>query len=581
MSRNVFAALIFATLGAATPAFAQSWVQVEALPTIRAAQERARAYSSALANVSGFRLRSGWYALALGPYSETEAIAKLRELRRSGIIPGDSYISDNAPYRQQFWPIGAGVTGIAPETPLQVTPTPEVTPEPATPAPEVIAEPVEIEETPREARTAENQLNRDAKKELQVAMQWFGFYKSSIDGSFGKGTRNSMAKWQKANGLKPTGILTTKQRATLLDNYTTALAALGLGQVKEDKAGIDITMPIGLVEFEKYEYPFVQYKEKDGSGIQAMLISQPGDADTLFGLYEIMQTLEIVPLEGARKKNRRSFTLTGQSETLHSHTFAKTEGGYVKGFTLVYPPAKAADMARVIEIMQKSMTINSGTLTPDLSDDANQGLDLLSGLDLRTPKLSRSGFYVDGRGKVLTTASAVENCGRITIDGTYEANLVAAAGGLALLEPTTSLVPLNYARLTSAIGRLRSTVAVAGYSFEGALDAPTVTYGTLQDLQGLGGEAQLKRLDIGTLPGDIGGPIIDMSGAVSGMLIDGHVEGKSLPASVQFALKSTELATFLSENGVVASASENTTAIATEDLVVLGTDMTVLVGCWD
>ncbi|RLJ60169.1 trypsin-like peptidase [Litoreibacter meonggei] len=571
MSRSIFAALFLTTSSVAFSAAAQSWVQVEALPSLRAAEERARAYSSALKDVNGFRLRTGWYALTLGPYSEAEAQAKLRQLRGAGIIPGDSYISDNRPYRQQFWPVGGSAA---------VT-TPEVSQQPATATPTPAPAPVELDETPREARTTEALMSRDQKKELQVAMQWFGYYKSSIDGSFGKGTRNSMARWQDANGYKATGILTTKQRKVLMDGYTSALAALGLGQVNENKAGLELTMPIGLVEFDKYEYPFVQYREKDGSGIEALLISQPGDENTLFGLYDVMQTLEIVPLEGERSKARRSFTLTGQNEDIHSYTYARAEGGYVKGFTLVYPPAKAADMARVIEIMQKSMVVTEGTLTPDLSDATAQGVDLLSGLDVRKPSLSRSGFYVDGLGHVLTTAEAVASCGRITLDNTYEATVKAAGNGLALLEPSTSLVPLNYARLATSVGRLRAPVAVAGYSYEGALDAPTLTYGTLEDLKGLGGEAELKRLELAALPGDVGGPVMDMTGAVTGMLVDHDVNGKALPTGVRFALKSSVLATFLSENGVVAAASDNGIQLDAEDLVVLGTDMTVLVGCWE
>lgn len=574
MLRSVFVALFVCLTTFGGPAMAQSWVQVEALPNLREAQSRAREYGAELRGVNGFRLSSGWYALAIGPFqTENEAQAKLRELRSAGIIPGDSYVSDNRPYRQQFWPIGAGATttigttGTTPETPVQ-------------PAPEVEAV-VASDETPREARATEALMSRDQKKDLQTALQWFGFYRAAIDGSFGRGTRGSMRQWQEANGFQTTGILTTKQRQVLMDSYTEALAALGLGDLREKQAGIEITMPTRLVEFDKYEYPFVQFSEKDGSGVRALLISQPGDADTLYGLYEIMQTLEIVPLEGERSKARRSFTLTGQNDDIHSYTYARTEGGYVKGFTLVYPPAKASDMARVIQIMQNSLVSTEGTLSPEQSDEAAQSVDLLSGLDVRQPKLSRSGFYVDGQGRVLTTADAVASCGRIMLDDTYQATVMAREGGLALLEPTTSLVPLNYARLTAAIGRLRSPVAVAGYSYEGALDAPTLTYGTLEDLKGLRGETELKRLELAALPGDVGGPVLDMSGAVTGMLVARGVDGKALPTQVKFALKSDVLATFLSENGVTAAASEGGPRIAAEDLVVLGTDMTVLVGCWE
>ena len=65
------------------------------------------------------------------------------------------------------------------------------------------------------------------------------------------------------------------------------------------------------------------------------------------------------------------------------------------------------------------------------------------------------------------------------------------------------------------------------------------------------------------------------------MLVAHGVDGKALPSSVRFALKATELATFLSENGVVADASDSTTQLDAEDLAVFGTDMTVLVSCWE
>ncbi len=561
----------------------QTWVQVEAHPALRTAEDRARSYSGAFSDVVGYRLPGGWYALALGPYpTPNEARARLLELRRGGIIPRDSYISDGATYRQQFWPVGAAIGSVTPETPA---PTPQepaaqgsTTQDPVAEAEP--AEPVELDETPREARASERLLDRGQREALQVALKWFGFYTSSIDGAFGRGTRASMGRWQESKGFDVTGILTTKQRDVLLQDYETALAVLGLGVVDEQKAGIQITMPSGLVEFAGYDYPFVRYTEKDGSGVQVLLISQPGDDGTLGGLYEIMQTLEIVPLDGERRKRRSDFTLRGVSDTVQSYTFAKLAGGYVKGFTLVYPPEKAADMERVIKIMQDSFVTGEGHLEPEDSNEAGQSVDLLAGLELRKPKLSRSGFYVDGRGRVVTVADAVQSCERITLDDTFEADLSVSADGLALLTPKDSLVPLNYARFATSAGRLRSPVAVSGYSYEGALSAPTVTYGTLEDIRGLSGDDRIQRLDVSTLDGDIGGPVLDTSGAVTGILQAGEAGGRTLPDGTMFATKAAEVARFLSENGVSAAAADEGAALGAEALLVAASDMTVLVSCW-
>ncbi|MEM9584224.1 MAG: peptidoglycan-binding protein [Pseudomonadota bacterium] len=562
-------AVVFMALSICAAIAQQTWVQVEAHPSLREAQDRARAYGGALPNVEGYRLPGGWYALALGPYPTPNAArGELLQLRRGGIIPRDSYIADGSSYRQQFWPVGASVGAVAPETPAPTVEAPAVQPE------------ADRDETPREARTSERLLDRQEREALQVALKWFGFYTSSIDGAFGRGTRASMGRWQASKGLDATGILTTKQRATLLQDYEGALAALGLGNVDEEKAGIQITMPSGLVEFDGYEYPFVKFREKDASGVQVLLISQPGDEGTLAGLYEIMQTLEIVPLEGERRKGRESFTLRGVNDQVQSYTFAKLAGGYVKGFTLVHPPEKATEMERVVKIMQESFTTSEGHLEPSDGNEDTQSVDLLSGLELRKPKIARSGFYVDGRGRVVTVADAVQSCSRITLDDAYEADVTVTTDGLALLTPKDSLVPLNYARFATRAGRLRSSIAVSGYSYEGALSAPTVTYGTLQDLRGLTGDERVKRLEIGALTGDVGGPVLDMSGAVSGILLPNETSGRALPEGTMFATKASEVARFLSENGVEAAASDAATELAPEELLVAAADMTVLVSCW-
>jgi peptidoglycan hydrolase-like protein with peptidoglycan-binding domain len=167
------------------------------------------------------------------------------------------------------------------------------------------------EETPAEARQSEAQLTRQERDALQVALQYFGFYRGGIDGAFGPGTRGAMTDWQIARGLEPTGVLTTRQRAQLLDEYETEIARLGYAQVTDAAAGIDVVLPMGMVAFEDYNFPFARYTPINDSGLTILLISQPGDRATLFGLYEIMQTLEIVPLEGERERGSDSFLLTG------------------------------------------------------------------------------------------------------------------------------------------------------------------------------------------------------------------------------------------------------------------------------
>ncbi|MEO1495503.1 MAG: serine protease, partial [Pseudomonadota bacterium] len=162
----------------------------------------------------------------------------------------------------------------------------------------------------------------------------------------------------------------------------------------------------------------------------------------------------------------------------------------------------------------------------------------MAGLAVRKPRLSRSGFFVDRQGTVLTTSQAVQSCARITIDGETEADVLAQddTRGVAVLRPENGLAPLAVARFSAATPRLTSEVAASGYSFEGVLGAPSMTFGTLSDVRGLQGETDLARLALNVLPGDAGGPVLDTGGGVLGMLLPAPDTGRALPDGVSFAL---------------------------------------------
>ncbi|WP_420395546.1 serine protease [Nioella sp.] len=550
------------------------WVQMEAHPDLATAEGRVRAYARILPAVNGYRLRTGWYAIALGPYTPGEGAAVLNQLRAQGAIPQDSYLSEVDIYQQQFFPIGANT--LAPGT-VTEAPTIAEAPQPA--------EPVLPEETVAEARQSERQLDQQGREALQIAMQWFGYYNSGIDGAFGPGTRGAMSAWQAAQGYEETGVLTTRQRAELLASYQAELDALGMQTVRDERAGIEIDLPLAMVEFARYEFPFAQFDSVGDSGVQVLLISQEGSEATLGGLYEIMQTLEIVPLEGERNRRSNSFVLTGQSDTLRSHTVARLEDGQIKGFTLIWTPERDAQMARVLDMMEDSFSTYGGTLDPGAVDPGmEQGVDLMAGLEVRQPDRARSGFYLDNTGTVLTTAEAVASCTRVLVNDRYEMTVAHSdpALGLAVLRPTQSLAPSTYAGFPTIPARIRTDVAVAGYPYEGALGAASMNFGTLADMQGLNGEDTMARLEMSIEPSEAGAPVLDATGAVIGMVLPEPDTGRALPEGVSFALRGDRMAEFLGTAGVrVNAAPVQADAMTRNALARYGSDLAVLVTCWN
>lgn len=589
-------------------AFAQSntqelvYIQIEAQPSLNQAEQSLRGYARQLDNVNGFSLGGGWYGIALGPYQPDSAQALLRSLRGNGLIPRDSYLAASTEYNDQFWPVGAALNdpqaapgpeaeepeaGISTEELAQAldnapdTSGPQGAPEPEA-EPEPQPEPV-VDETPRQARASEAQLTRSEREQLQIALRWAGVYDAGIDAAFGRGTRSAMAEWQGQNGYERTGVLTTMQRQDLLDQYNAVLEGMDMTLVTDDRAGIRIEMPLGAVAFDRYEAPFALYEPTGDLDARVLLISQPGDRAALNGLYEIMQTLEIVPLDGPRERRGNGFSLTGRNSRIVSHTEVTLRDGHIKGWTLIWPAGDEERRERVMNAMRASFSTTDAVLDPAQITDQGQAVDLVSGLEIRKPTATVSGFYVDGRGAVVTAANAVQSCGRVTLDDTYEATVAASDAdlGAALLRPSEALAPRAVGAFRADTPRLKSEVAVAGYPFGGVLSAPTLTFGSLEDLQGLEGEAELERLALSARPGDAGGPVLDNGGAVLGMLLPQSQGNQALPEDVAFAADAGALQAFLRASGVSASETRGERALDPEDLTSLAADMTVKVSCWE
>ncbi|WP_299986507.1 serine protease [uncultured Ruegeria sp.] len=577
---RVFTVITFFLLFGLRAAFAQQdagvWVQIEAQPSLRQAQDRAQAYANTLPDVNGFRLNSGWYAIVVGPYLRDDAEQVLRVYQAERQIPSDSFIAFSSALGQQFWPVGANILdrGVI-NAPVQ----PEQQPEQSLAGLSL----QDADETRAQARQGERLLTAQERKNLQTALQAAGFYNSTIDGAFGQGTRRSMSDWQRFNGFEATGVLTTLQRKTLMDNYNAPLISVGMGRYTDPQAGIEMDMPLGVLAFDRYEAPFAHFKPTSDVDAKALLISQDGTPATLRALYQVMQSLEIIPLGGERALRGNSFTIEGRGKGIVSYTQATLKDGKIKGFTLVWPDGDEARRARVLAAMRASFTPTEAVLDAGAGADADQRIDLVSGLQIRKPRLSRSGFFADANGTVLTVAEAAESCTRMTLDGGQEVQVAWQDTdlGVAVLRPRQTLAPISVAEFRADVPRIQSQIAVSGFSYEGALGAPTLTFGEIADIRGLNGEDGVKRLALAAQPGDAGGPVFDDSGNVVGMLLPNPADGRTLPGSVSLAANVDRLTGVLTKAGISGVSAQSSAQISPNELSRRANGMTVLVHCWD
>ncbi len=552
------------------------WVQIEARQTLSEATERARLYARRFDDVQGYYLGRGFYGIVLGPYSETIARQELSRLLRNRQIPSDSYLQNGRRFEQQFWPIGGGSSAsrdaVAPEDTPELSALPQVQ----------LAAPFE---TLPEARASEAALSRTEREELQRALRWAGFYDAAIDGAFGRGTRRAMEAWQGAYAQEPTGVLTARQREQLLLQYNAVLADVDMQLIRDDTAGIQMQVPTAVVAFSEYQPPFAKFEGQSSlPTAQVLFISQPGDAGRLSGLFEVLQVLDLMPPEGPRQLRGNAFFIEGVDDERHSFATASLQNGEIKGFVLVWPAGDNRRRTRILDVMQSSFQPLDGILDPNMIPPGeDQAIDMVSGLAVRQPKLSRSGFYVSDDGVVVTTSEAIQACDRITIDRETNAEVIATDAnlGVTVLRPMEPLSPVEVATFQTDLPRLKDQIAVAGYPFDGVLNAPTVTFGILEDIRDLEGDDRRSRLSVATRASNAGGPVLDASGAVLGMLLPHDTSvAQAFPGDVQFALDAALISDLLQEQGVVPATTASAPAISSVALSRKSANFAVLVSCW-
>ena len=577
------------------PAAAQDnfWVQVEARQSASSTQDRAREFAARLDNVAAFYLADGFYGIFIGPFDAPGAEAELARLLAANAIPADSFVKNGQYFQDQVWPIAGAAPAPAPV--VQPEPTPTVRP---TLRPAIVPEPAEVDDTfaphnasiydpedPQlaEARAAEDALPPQDRLKLQRALRWAGLFDGENDGDFADDTRLAMQDWQEAEGLPVTGILTEEERDTLIAAYDAPLEGMNMRLVRDAASGIQMQIPTDVVAFTEYQPPFVRFEASgDMPEAQVLFISQPGDLNVLTQLYEVMQVLDFMPPEGPRRLANDGFEIEGAGDKLHSHISVTLRDGAIKGFALIWPAGDNPRRTRILEDMQNSFQRLGGTLDPNVVTPASDDT-AVTGLSVRQPRLSRAGFYVAEDGAVITTTEVIESCERITFDREAEASVAYTDAdlGLALLRPDAAIAPAAIARFDITTPDPRDRIAVAGYPFNGVLSTPTLTYGEVVDVQGLAGDTRFDRLSVLSRTGDAGGPVLDETGALRGMLIPRPAGSDGiLPTEVNFALNARTIAAMLDVEGIIVQEKNDAEALSPVALTRAAEAITVLVSCW-
>lgn len=208
------------------------------------------------------------------------------------------------------------------------------------------------------------------------------------------------------------------------------------------------------------------------------------------------------------------------------------------------------------------------------------------------PAATGSGFFVSTQGHLLTNHHVAGNCRKLRagIGGNVvDVQLIAhdKNNDLALLKVTKAekIVPAEFRNENPT--RLGESVVVAGYPLRGLLAGDLgVTTGAVAALAGTGDDARLLQISAPVQPGNSGGPLLDESGRVIGVVVaklDALKVAKAtgaLPENINFAIKGALARSFLDIHGIGYRTSSDARVLKGEEIAARARAFTAVVECW-
>jgi S1-C subfamily serine protease len=203
---------------------------------------------------------------------------------------------------------------------------------------------------------------------------------------------------------------------------------------------------------------------------------------------------------------------------------------------------------------------------------------------------SGTGFFVTADGAVVTNAHVVEDCSAIHVTSDQGATAVAkvvardARNDLAVLQ--SGLAARKAAAFRTSI-RLGGAVEAFGYPLTEVLSkSGNFTLGNVSALVGLGEDSRYLQISAPVQPGNSGGPLLDQNGNLVGV-VSAKLNALRLMVAtngdiaqnVNFAIKSSIVASFLEANGIGYATGAATQPMQPADLADQAKGISVYVEC--
>jgi len=208
------------------------------------------------------------------------------------------------------------------------------------------------------------------------------------------------------------------------------------------------------------------------------------------------------------------------------------------------------------------------------------------------PSSGASGFIVSRAGDVITNRHVVDGCRELRVlrDGKASVATVVADDRVTDLAILRLPEPAAEAALLRGDNPVKpgETVVAIGYPLQGYLSSQaSVTAGIISGLEGPHDDPHLLQITAPVQPGSSGSPLIDASGAVTGVVV-AKINGwrlaqktGAIPENVNFAIDAKYVRPFLDRSGVVYETAKTEDLLSMPAIAERGLKFAVMVQCFN
>jgi S1-C subfamily serine protease len=210
----------------------------------------------------------------------------------------------------------------------------------------------------------------------------------------------------------------------------------------------------------------------------------------------------------------------------------------------------------------------------------------------RTGNYSGTGFVIDASGHIITNNHVIDGCvgdikGNLTGGAPAVLRVVSkdSANDMALLQGPADTFK-SFARIRDRSIRSGDGVTAIGFPFHGLLTSDfTVTTGIVSSLSGIKNDSRMLQISAAVQPGNSGGPLIDSSGRIVGIVSEKlnvlgvlRVTG-AIPENINFAIKTGAIRDFLDNSVVAYETAAPGAELKTSDIADAARAWTLLITC--